>query len=382
MKSNFWRHDLTNLSASARSGRQLTAPILARHCLMKAWWSRSISTLTTRSQPLDSSSSVMLPVPEKRSRACFPSRSMYPASTLNMFSLAKSVVGLALNERGMSKRRPLYNPVIILILSSAFHIVSYQIVGHALDERCRRTVEVAHRVYHIGPQQKLPELFQYPLPVGNVAHDVHLVVLGLQRQLLPDVEKEVQSVVCVARIKGVAVLETVLGEAEHLQFLVVEIAVQLAARAYEAALVQVFPHGSHGTIHPHVGKMVVDNELKVLVDREECHGVELGQDVEHHPVGILLRERVAVESVGVWLAEHVDRHHEHGRIDHEHGPLEIHRWQLGGLECLAQVGRHGYSAPHGVGFECHSASLRPRLQCRKRKRMAADAYCEPPSATL
>ncbi len=37
--------------------------------------------------------------------------------TLKMFSFAKSVVGRALNERGMSKWRPLYCPVMILIIN-------------------------------------------------------------------------------------------------------------------------------------------------------------------------------------------------------------------------------------------------------------------------
>ena len=54
-------------------------------------------------QPRDSSSSEMLPVPEKRSRAAASSKSTYCTSTLKMFSLAKSVVGRALNERGISK---------------------------------------------------------------------------------------------------------------------------------------------------------------------------------------------------------------------------------------------------------------------------------------
>ena len=57
----------------------------------------------------------MLPVPEKRSSASAPSKSIYCVSTLKMFSLAKSVVGLALKLRGISKCRPLYRPVIIRI---------------------------------------------------------------------------------------------------------------------------------------------------------------------------------------------------------------------------------------------------------------------------
>lgn len=71
-------------------------------------------------QPRDTSSSEMLPVPAKRSRAEVSSKSIYPCSTLKMFSFAKSVVGRALNERGMSKWRPLYCPVMILIFTLNF----------------------------------------------------------------------------------------------------------------------------------------------------------------------------------------------------------------------------------------------------------------------
>ena len=62
-------------------------------------------------------SSVMLPVPAKRSsaRGASLSKSMYARRTLNRFSLAKSVVGRALNERGTSKCLPLYLPATIRI---------------------------------------------------------------------------------------------------------------------------------------------------------------------------------------------------------------------------------------------------------------------------
>ena len=76
----------------------------------------SASTLTTRLQPRETSSSEMLPVPAKRSRATASSKSMYPCSTLKIFSLAKSVVGRALKVRGISKCLPLYCPVMMRIL--------------------------------------------------------------------------------------------------------------------------------------------------------------------------------------------------------------------------------------------------------------------------
>lgn len=124
MKSNRWRHVLMNRKASPRNAMQLSSPNVFKHRRMKAWWSRSSSTLTTCLQPRESSSKDMLPVPEKRSRAVASSKSISPVSTLNMFSLAKSVVGLALKERGISKCRPLYFPV---ITRTAKQIKSYKL---------------------------------------------------------------------------------------------------------------------------------------------------------------------------------------------------------------------------------------------------------------
>ena len=69
MKSNCWRQPLIKRNTSPRNGTHLSVPSFLRHCLMKAWWSRSASTLITESQPRESSSSEMLPVPENKSNA-------------------------------------------------------------------------------------------------------------------------------------------------------------------------------------------------------------------------------------------------------------------------------------------------------------------------
>ena len=115
MMSYCWREDFRKRNTSPLISEHSLTPIFSRHWRMNAAWSRSASTLTTLEHPLESISSVMLPVPAKRSRAVAPSISTYPLRTLKMFSLAKSVVGRALNVRGTSKRRPLYFPVMIRI---------------------------------------------------------------------------------------------------------------------------------------------------------------------------------------------------------------------------------------------------------------------------
>ena len=70
----------------------------------------------TGEQPRERNSRLMPPVPEKRSSTEHSSKSMMLLSTLNRFSLAKSVVGRALKLRGMSKWRPLYFPLTIRII--------------------------------------------------------------------------------------------------------------------------------------------------------------------------------------------------------------------------------------------------------------------------
>ena len=115
MKSNALWQDFTKRKTSPLTRMLDVVPSFCMHCLIKRAWSLSDSTLTTEAQPRDSSSKEMLPVPANKSRAETPSRSMYPFITLKIFSLAKSVVGRALNVRGMSKCLPLYCPVIILM---------------------------------------------------------------------------------------------------------------------------------------------------------------------------------------------------------------------------------------------------------------------------
>lgn len=170
MKSNCRWHDLRNRNTSPRIRTWLSTPSLSMHWWMKRAWSRSASTLTTVSQPRDSNSRDMLPVPEKRSRAVLPSKSIYPQSTLKMFSLAKSVVGLALNARGISNRLPLYLPVITLMLST--NEVGHQVKGHLPNGRDWRTVELGHGVHDVCSLHKSPERVSHPITFGHVAHEV------------------------------------------------------------------------------------------------------------------------------------------------------------------------------------------------------------------
>ena len=72
---------------------------------------------------------LMLPVPENRSSAVASSRSILLARILNRLSLAKSVVGRALNVLGTSHRLCLYIPLITL--KELFPVTGVVIYLHA-----------------------------------------------------------------------------------------------------------------------------------------------------------------------------------------------------------------------------------------------------------
>ena len=138
-------------SASALSTRKCASSSPAVQCSTaartkeKCW--RSRSTLTTSGHPRLNSSRVMLPVPANKSSARVVSKSTYARSTLNRFSLAKSVVGRALNERGTSKCLPLYFPVMMRISSINWSVIQMEveIIRSAGDNR----IPARHR--HIPP---------------------------------------------------------------------------------------------------------------------------------------------------------------------------------------------------------------------------------------
>ena len=104
-----------------------------------------------------------------------------------MFSLAKSVVGLALNDFGISKCRPLYFPVMILTFhfslftsSSSSDDERHDVIRHALDLCGGGLLEVGYGVDGVGLLQVAFQFLKQLLLLGEVAHDMHLVVLGVE----------------------------------------------------------------------------------------------------------------------------------------------------------------------------------------------------------
>ena len=175
-----------------------------------------------------------------------------------------------------------------LLSSSSLDEERLQVVGHSLDLRHGMVVEVGGGVDHVDLLQIGLQFLQQLFLIGNLAYQMQLVVLGIQLHLVPDVEQIVGGILGACGIEGVAEPEAVLLETEHLEAILVEIAVEFLAGAGETALVQMAPDGRDGRDEAHVLEMVIDDEPQVSVHGEDGHGIQVGQHVVEH--GLLLLE--------------------------------------------------------------------------------------------
>ena len=161
------------------------------------------------------------------------------------------------------------------------------------------------------------------LALIDVAHQIHLVVLCLQRQLFPTCQQIVECIVRIVDSKGITELETFLLEAEYLQSAVVEVTIQLLVLTRIAALVQMAPDGSHcGTI-AHITKMVGNDATQVFLYGKQCHGIQVGQHGMHHLQLFIAGEGMMVECFALLFNEEVGRHHQCGGVDHHQYALKV-----------------------------------------------------------
>ena len=93
---------------------------------------------------------------------------------------------------------------------------------------------------------------------------MELIAESVEPQLLPDVDDEIEGVVHLCRVEGVAELETVLLEGKQAELSPQERGVELVEIACEAALVRVAPNGSEGVDELHVVIMVADHAIQVF----------------------------------------------------------------------------------------------------------------------
>ena len=211
-------------------------------------------------------------------------------------------------------------------------------------------IEVGRGIDDIGVLQELLQFCQQPFLIGYLANDVQLVVLRLQAQLLPHIEQEVERIVGTTHLEGVAELKPVLLETEDVEVLLVEIAIQLMARASIAALMQMTPHGRDGCDDLHILEMVVNHQSQVLVHRKHSYRIEVGQHVKAHRVLLLLGEGATVHLVDILLVKQFHRHHQHVGVEHHpHSGWWVQQ-QVGCLKRLAQVGCHRYAALDDIRF--------------------------------
>lgn len=163
----------------------------------------------------------------------------------------------------------------LLILNSQFFISSsfddecHEVVWHIGDLGGRGLLEIGSRVDDESLLQITLQLLEEPIAFRDVTNDVHLVVNGLQLQLLPDVKQEVEGIVGMGGLEAVAELKAVLLEAEDVELLVVEIAIELVAMACKAALVEMMPYGRHRVDELYIVEAVIDGPLNILADSKE-----------------------------------------------------------------------------------------------------------------
>ena len=205
---------------------------------------------------------------------------------------------------------------------------------------------------------------------------MQLVALVVERKLLPYVQYEIYGVGREVGVEAVCKPETVLLETEYVDFLVVEVSVQLHPHPGEAAAVKVVPYRSAYVGEAYVAEVVVDDELKVLVYRVNGNGVERRQHDRHYRLALMPGYGVPVESLLMGLVELLNRYHQYRRVNQHHCPLPPVAQQVYFLERLPKVGSRRYAAPHGVRLIGYAV----RVVCvegRERQRVFPYAYCQP-----
>ena len=140
-------------------------------------------------------------------------------------------------------------------------------------------LEIGSRIHDIGIMQILLQFLKEPFLLRDVAHDMQLVVLAFQAELLPHIHEEIESIAAMVDFKRIAELETVLLEAEYVELAFVEVGIELVAMARETTLVEIAPDWCHRLDEDHVVELVAENSAEVSVDGKETDGLQIGQHI-------------------------------------------------------------------------------------------------------
>src|SRR3712207_2873219 len=111
--------------------------------------------------------------------------------------------------------------------------------------------------------------------------------------------------------------ESILSETEHFHTVVVEVCVELSPIAAEAALVHIAPYGLHQGDDSDVIEMIIDDEIKVLVERIKGHCVLIGQNGVHNDVIAQPGEGMRIEQFLLAFVKLYDGYEQYGRVDHD-----------------------------------------------------------------
>jgi len=234
-------------------------------------------------------------------------------------------------------------------VSTPFNDERHQVVGQPFNLGGGSLVEFHSRVADIDLLQILFQFVSEQLLVGYFAREVQLIVEHIHPQLFPDVDDEVEGIVGMACLEGVAELEAVLLEGKQTELAIVEGGVEFVEVASETALVLMAPDGCQGMDELCVVVTVSDDAIQVFVHREEAHRLQVGQHIEEHLPRLLSRGKgIGVEVVDGLLLKLLNGNEHRQRVEHHLYPFDICRWQGSRLQGLPQVGSHRDAAFHHV----------------------------------
>ena len=235
-------------------------------------------------------------------------------------------------------------------------------------------LEVGYGVDGVGLLQIAFQFLKQLLLLGEVAHDMHLVVLGVEAQLFPHVKQEIEGIVGMTGLETITELKTVLLETENIELFAMEITIELATTTCETALVQMVPYGCHSLDELDIVKAVGDHPVQILVDGKETYRIQVGQHViKDLPPLLTGRKTVTENRLHLVLAEPFDRNEHRGRIEQNLGPTGGVGYQFGQLQSLAEISRQGDAAFDDIGFKDNGALPVGSVCMRKGKRALSNA---------
>ena len=151
-------------------------------------------------------------------------------------------------------------------------------------------------------------------------------------------------------IKRVEEFETVLLETENVQFLVVEINIELAVNAGETAMMQIVPHRLHDRCEADILEVVFYHHFQILVDREYRYRIQFRLYSVENGIAVMTVEGMLIEHIDILFMKFFDRNQQDRRIEIYAYLLVSPLQESTLLESLTQVGCHRNTTLYCIRF--------------------------------